>query len=318
LYNDIMDKAYKGEYKLFLDPTGSYGIAFSEAVINSDCFREHQKQVQEHLSMFDLKPFPVLEDGFDKKTVVAGLANAAAAKQQQQDINNASNIYRGLGSHTKMIDLDVKRANEMQPYAIQVRLMAVNDKKEFVQYMDFIVGVKTILHVIKSEDIVSNIGNVLRNRSAMFNFVKWTTGEISFFKDFLLHIDQLKDDTTYRSRNASPFFPTLRRMRDKKFEASFSGIQKLVPNSTLVISQFDVDDVQRTYGFNIRDTYFAKKVIKELFLLAFVIVDEGSETLDIMYESDDSFETYTLETLEKEISMSSNKLGKEIGRMISR
>ena len=36
----------------------------------------------------------------------------------------------------------------MMPYAMQVRLMAVNDKKEFVQFMDFVLGVKTILHPI--------------------------------------------------------------------------------------------------------------------------------------------------------------------------
>jgi len=115
----------------------------------------------------------------------------------------------------------------------------------------------------------------------------------------------------------SPFLPTLKRLKEKKVNLSSSGINKLVPNATLVVSSFEVEDIKSEFGFDIRDTYFAKKIIKELFLLAFIIVDEGSETIDILYEGSDSFETYTLETLEREVSLSSNKLGKEIGRMIS-
>ena len=47
-------------------------------------------------------------------------------------------------------DNDVKKSNDLQPYAMQVRLMAINDKNEFVQFMDFIVGVKVVLHNICS------------------------------------------------------------------------------------------------------------------------------------------------------------------------
>ena len=42
------------------------------------------------------------------------------------------------------------------------------------------------------------IGNLLdgyRSGNKFFNFIRWTTGEIAFIKDFLLlNIDELKDD----------------------------------------------------------------------------------------------------------------------------
>jgi hypothetical protein len=57
--------------------------------------------------------------------------------------------------------------------------------------------------------------------------------------------------------------------------------------------------------------------MNNLFLVAFVIIDEATGTLNILYDGDSAYQTYSLETLERENTMSSNKLGREIGRMIS-
>lgn len=322
LYEHVMNEVYKGEYKLFMDPTGTFGVAFKESVINSEISDKNLRQLRNHLQEFDLRPFPVSEAS--NKTLkedilrsVVNNANSSAEELAKSSRQDTSFKTTDKMSVPRMVDRDAKRVNELQPYGLSVRLMAVNDKKEFVQYIDFIVGIKAILHVAKSRELVANVGNVLKNRNFTFNFIRWTTGEISFVKDLLLHLDDMKMDASYKSRGASPFIPTLKRLKEKKINVSASGVNKLVPNATMVLSSFEVDDVKKEYGFDVRDVYFAKKVIKELFLLAFIIVDEGSETIDILYEGSDSFETYTLETLEREVSLSSNKLGKEIGRMIS-
>lgn len=322
LYESVMNRVYNGEYKLFLDPTGTFGVAFSEAVLNSEAALENARMLEDHLSYFDLRPFPVSEasNRVSREDVLKGIVdNANKSAEEMNKVSkqdSAIRLTKELNA-PRMVDRDAKRVNELQPYGLSVRLMAVNDKKEFVQYIDFIVGIKAILHVTKSKEIVSNVGNVLKNRNFTFNFIRWTTGEISFVKDLVLHLDDLKMDASYKSKGLSPFLPTLKRLKEKKIDVSLSGVKKLVPNATIVLSSFDVDDIKSEYGFDVRDVYFAKKVIKELFLLSFIIVDEGSETIDILYEGADSFETYTLETLEREVSLSSNKLGKEIGRMIS-
>ena len=53
-----------------------------------------------------------------------------------------------------------------------------------------------------------------------------------------------------------------------------------------------------------------------LFLMAFIILDDRTQTMDILYDHSDTFETYALETVQREISMNSNRLANEIGRMI--
>ena len=47
-------------------------------------------------------------------------------------------------------------------------------------------------------------------------------------------------------------------------------------------------------------------------------MDEGSGTVSVFYDGDQTYQTYAIETLERDNAMNSNKLGKEIGRMISR
>ena len=65
------------------------------------------------------------------------------------------------------------------------------------------------------------------------------------------------------------------------------------------------------------NTKIARRMIDALFLMAFIIVDDGSGTVEILYKDEPAYQTYALETLERDLSMNSNKLGREIGRMIS-
>ena len=103
-----------------------------------------------------------------------------------------------------------------------------------------------------------------------------------------------------------------------KAQKTFFKRTQLVPQSTIVISAFDADSIEKTYGYNLRDPKIAIKLMKSLFLMNFAIVDEGTRTLEILYDGETAYQTYALETLEREVTMSSNRIGKELTRMISR
>lgn len=315
-----VEGAYDGTYRLYLDPTGSFGVAFSEAVL-TDLSDDDRANMKEYLAEFDLQSFTateaegvptrseilkgmlaheddVLTDNMRRRQIEIGRANASVAVP-------------------KMVDRDAKRVNELTPYGLQVRLMAVNDKSEFVQFIDFIIGVKTILHVCTENDLVANIAYTLQNKNAVFNFVRWTTGEISLMKDLILHVNDARYNNSYRSRKMPAYFPNLRRMKEKKITIGTFGVHKLVPNATIILSQYGAEDLRTRHGFDIHDVAIAKKLMQELFLMTFIIIDEGAGTMEILYECNSFYETYSLESLEKEMDMSSNKLGREIGRMIS-
>lgn len=258
--------------------------------------------------------------------------DAADLKYQRdvelQDMRNKAEIdkekfrmqYGGnLSVPSVLKDSEVKKANDLQPYSMQVRLMAINDKNEFVQFMDFIIGVKVVLHNIKSDEMIINLQNALSDNGVLFNFIRWTTGEKSLFKDLLLNINSTKLDIANKSKGSSPWWGTLKRLKEvSRAQGAFFSKTKLVPQSTIVISAFDADSIEKLYGFNLRNPKFAIKLMKSLFLMNFIIVDEGTGTLDILYDGETAYQTYALETLEREVTMSSNKIGKELTRMISR
>lgn len=318
MFEVTVEGAYDGKYQLYLDPTGSFGIAFSEAVL-TELTDDDRLKMKEYLSEFDLEGFTATEADIPTKSdILAGILNhedevaTDNLRRRQIEIGRANTV-----PVPKMVDRDAKRVNELTPYGLQVRLMAVNDKKEFVQFIDFIIGVKTILHVCTEEELVTNIAYTLQNKNAMFNFVRWTTGEISLMKDLILHINDAKYNNSYKARKMSSYFPNLRRMREKKITLGTFGVHKLVPNATIVLSQYGAEDLRTRHGFDIHDVAIAKKMMRDLFLMTFIIVDEGAGTMEILYENNTFYETYSLESLEREMDMSSNKLGREIGRMIS-
>ena len=51
--------------------------------------------------------------------------------------------------------------------------------------------------------------------------------------------------------------------------------------------------------------------------MCFIIVDETTQTIDMILDgSTNGFQTYSLETLQREVTMNSNKLGQELSRML--
>ena len=69
---------------------------------------------------------------------------------------------------------------------------------------------------------------------------------------------------------------------------------------------------------DIRQPSFAKDLIQQLFLMGVIVVDDGSGTIEVLFDASNTYQTYNLDTLERETSLNSNKIGKEIGRMLSK
>lgn len=315
--SDYMEKVYDGNYRLYMNPEKNYGVLINmknEGL--HQMYESHKVQLTDFMSGIDLVPFEAME-----ADNAADLANAMIAGQTAKRDDERRELMLRQTDRSKapqLLDRDVKKSNDMMPYGIQVRLIALNDKKEFVQYVDFIVGVKTIMHPISSDDMIENIARGLQNKSLSFKLLKWTSGEISLMKDIIFNVNDIKSDAVNRANGKSPFFGTLKRLRGKKIGMSNLTVpHALIPNATIAITSYEVDYLKNNYAIDVRNEKIANKLISSLFLMAFVILDEGTNTLSVLYDGDNAFQTYSMETLERENSLTSNKLGREIGRMIS-
>lgn len=314
-----MEKVNDGKYKLYMSKDNSYGVVFNISnKTTRNIMESHKEFLEEYLSEYDktpLEPFYEADDNsFNALDRFVDAASDRNRLSRQKDLAGLSNGQKPPA----LLDRDIKKTNDMVPLGVQVRLVAVNDKKEFVQYMDFVVGVKTILHLIQTDDMVDNLKRGIENKSLLFKFLRWTTGEISLFKDIILNLDEIKLDTMKRP-GKSPFFGTLQRLKNKKVGVSnFTVPHAVIPNTTVVISSYEADVLNSKYGIDIRNNTIVRMLMNNLFLMAFIIMDEGAGTVSVFYDGSNSFQTYAIETLERDNAMNSNKLGREIGRMISR
>lgn len=214
---------------------------------------------------------------------------------------------------------DAKKLNDYAPYNMSVRLMGVNDKNEFVQYIDFVIGIKTTVHVLPSDELITNIVRVIEDNGIIFNFIKWTTGEKEFVKDLLLNVSNIKLDIANKSAGSSPWWLTLKNMkRVASQQKAMFAKRQFIPNATLVMTSLEVDYITKNHGYNLNDEKMARKVMNGLFLMTFIIVDDATKTVKVLYDGYPTYQMFSLDLLEKEVSVNGNKLGRELSRMISR
>ncbi|MMZ42238.1 hypothetical protein D1872_37580 [compost metagenome] len=203
-------------------------------------------------------------------------------------------------------DNDVRKANELVPTTLHLRV--IRSKGDSDQgHQDFIIGIKSTMHPIASDEIVNNLLNGLRNRGAFFNFVRWTTGEISFFKDFLFNIRSIKDDVVNRSNGASPWWISLKRRKTlARTKFVFQTKKQILPNASIVISMEEAEAIRSQYGFNLMNPAIVSKVMDTYFLLSFVIVDNSAQIAHFMFDGLMDYQSISFGGLEKENSSKSD------------
>lgn len=323
--DEYMEKVYDGSYRLYMNKDQNFGVIINE---NSDDIKSlinaNKELSREYLSDFDLTPVEVFEADSDytsRGDMISSMLDGArknAEDQKRYDRQKDIVAASAKGKAPQISDRDIKRSNDIVPLGIEVRLVAVNDKKEFVQFIDVVIGIKTYLHLVKSDDMVENIVRALQNKSILFKFLRWTTGELSFVKDILLNINDLKMDATATGKR-TPFFGYLKKLKNRKITVRNLTVPTAVlPNSTIVITPYEAEYILNNYGIDLYDDRTAVKLLDALFLIGFIIIDEGSNTMRAIYDGDKSFQMFSMDALERENSMTQNKLSKEIGRMISK
>ena len=238
------------------------------------------------------------------------------AHQKMQDaIRNRNDIERNIMMQSiqkrdaiekQLLDSDIKKANEMQPSLLIIHYSEVDPEiSEIIDTRSFVAGVKSRLIPVSSSDIVDRI--VVKNKTSLnfLNFVRATTGEISFMKDFILCIKQAKIDAknSIKRGEAAEMWKTLESLavknRANKIRKSGNDASAI---TTLVINKETVNLIMKQYEINLESVPVARKILDEYNLLGIMIADESIETVKFLYDGQDMFEEQAYSFLEKENS----------------
>ena len=199
------------------------------------------------------------------------------------------------------IDSDVRKANEMQPTLMHVRILHERPTSDKSEYVDFIVGVKATIHPIATEDMINHLVAILQDRGKMFELVRWTTGEISLFKDLIFNIDAIKDEIKgVRSGKSSKWWTILKQIKAKRRMNHWTMREPILPNASLVVSMEEADYIKANYGFDILEDETGKKLLNALNIISFSVVDTASEVVHTITDGDSSYTINTFKGLEKD------------------
>lgn len=209
-----------------------------------------------------------------------------------------------------VLNNEYKKANELQPTMMVVNFMK-KDKNDEGYINTAVIGIKCKIYPITSADIVNRISGKLQDKSFLTNFVRATTNEIAFFRDFLFAVDQAKFDAKSYGKNASSnkLWKVLERRSTKsKFRRSLKMYNDATAISTLVMSENDSEYLKKVHSIDILDVSRARKIMDSYNFMCLVVANQSTEVASFLYDTgDDTYEMIPFSGLEREASDNSYK-----------
>lgn len=225
-------------------------------------------------------------------------SNRQAAKDYADIAKNQAEFL-----NKQVLNTEYKKANELQPTLMVVNFKSrVGDGYEVVESV--VIGVKAKLYPIDSQDIITHVVSKAKDANLFQKWIKASTREISFFKDFLFSIDKAKVDAlSYSKRgSSSKMWKVLERRAFKsKWNRFMARSNDATAITTLMLSQNEVDFMEKEYNVNIADVSIARSLLEMYNFLGIVIVDEALEVAKFMWDTgEDMWETVAFSHLERE------------------
>ena len=230
----------------------------------------------------------------------------AAKEQMAKDLEIRGNILKNLGmerdSEVRLVDTDVKKANELQPTVLQVNYSQKKENGD-VELRSFLAGVKSRLIAVDSTDIVERLVAKNKTKINFLNFIRATTGEIGFFKDFLFAIDQAKLDSknAVKKGEAAAIWNCLAVRAAKN---NSNKLKKLGNDASaitvLVVSQETVNYMKAVHKFDLEKIANTKMICDAYNLMGIMIADDSIEAIKTFYVGNNGYEQVAYSFMEKE------------------
>ena len=199
----------------------------------------------------------------------------------------------------KLADNDVKKCNELVPTTLSVTVQQMK-RDNFGGNITFVLGIKGIMHPVSSEDMVGNLLDGYKDGNKFFNFLRWTSGEISFLKDLLFNVDGIKEDVIKKHNKGSHWWTTLKRNKTLARIKNIYGKNRILPNATIVCSMEEVMEIQDSYNVNLMDVKNVRRLMDRYFLLGFVVVDESQELCYFIFDGETDYQALSFKGLERD------------------
>lgn len=205
-------------------------------------------------------------------------------------------------------DQDIKKMNDAAPSLLVVKFYhSYEDKDNHTIISDvpteFIIGVKTHLIPVTTSEILRRIVNDNKDGKKFINFMRAITGELKA-SELILGMSRIKDDV--KSCRVKGAYGDMWNLLARRAAAAREQVKRGQRNdfsaiTTVLISQSDVDDLFHEENIDISDPKNAIHFMKSYNLFGFMIADDATESLKVLYDNGSSkFEEIAYRMLERE------------------
>lgn len=248
-----------------------------------------------------------------------GIEDARNAKRDEVEArkNAYSNRKNNMDAEMNIIKnqilpTDVKKANEMVPTMMVVNIVTVDKETQVAIDHPIVVGVKAKLYTVDTEDVINKIITKRIDNNILLKFIKASTREISFVKDFIFAIDNAKISAKSNSIKGSQTNKLLkvleRRALGGKIRKAFKMNNAYKAISTMVISKDVADQIFKQSNIDVMRPNVIHQIMEALNLMMFIVADDSSESISLIMDTgDDIYETISYTNLEREASDNSSK-----------
>lgn len=219
---------------------------------------------------------------------------------RQGDIRSMKDIYDTYSK--QIVPSDVAKANELVPTMMIINF--VSTKRETPIKSTAIIGVKARLQYVSSSDMMERLVSKNEDKNGLFSFIKATTGQISFWKDFVFAIKKAKVDSVATSGkgSSSPVWKMLEhRAIMSKFRRWTGSVNDAAAITSLVFSKEEADYLKKYERMDIMRVNTAHTIMNAYNVMAFIVVDESMEKVHFLFDDGSgSYETMSFSHLERQ------------------
>lgn len=245
-----------------------------------------------------------LETARSKPATVVHSVNPADAAKAARDLAGAmKDTYEALNK--QILPTDVKKANELMPTMMIISFTKKADNGEEIPMpTTAIIGIKAKLYPVSANEIINRIRSKNQDNNWLNKFVRATTNELSFVKDFLFAIDKAKFDAlnySKKSDSAKIWRILERRSKKSKLRQALKMPNDASAISTLLVSQDLVEFLKKNDNIDIENPRTANAIMTSYNFMSIAVCDEAVEVAKFIYDTgDDMYETISFNHLERE------------------
>ena len=225
----------------------------------------------------------------------------ASDSKSMKDVKN----NRSTGGFVADIkDTDIKKVNNMMPSVLVVKLHNKNSQIT----TNVAVGVKAKIQYVPQDEVIYRISSKNKDKNMLFNFIRSTTREISFLKDFLFALDKAKLDAIKIQKSSNSVWKILERRAVRNRVRMFNNDGGYGGIVSLVISADTLATLNKEYDFKASISE-VENLISQYNLLSFFVADDVNERATYLFDdASRQFTTVSYTALEKTDSKDYKKI----------